>query len=139
MLLAVDKSPYHSQFAVWGKITRMSRRATVRHGKLESLEREFQKLLIACLQECANGRWGLFGQNEHVDPDGRYSHWPQPKQLWEMAQEIREIRSEFGTSNWLCERFVHFRSLRGSNVPGEPKLAAQLLEELKVRNTLSTE
>ena len=113
----------------------MSRRAAIRHSKLDSLESEFQTLLVACLQECANGRYGLFGQNDHVDPDGRYWRWPQSKQLWEMAQEIQEIRSEFGSTNWLCDRLLHFRSLRGSNVPGEPKLAAQLLEEINARNT----
>jgi hypothetical protein len=47
-----------------------------------------------------------------------------------MAEEIQALRSEAGESNSLAEKLLHFRSLRGSNVPGEPKLAKEFLREL---------
>jgi hypothetical protein len=109
----------------------MSRRSTIRHSKFDALEVEFQALLVSCLHECVSGLWGLFGQNDHLDPEGKYWRWPESKRLREMAHEIQEIRAEFGSANWLCDRFLHLRSLRGWNVPGEPKLAGQLLEEIE--------
>ena len=109
----------------------MSRRATIRQSRLDALESEFRPLLLCCLQDCVNSRrYGLFGQN----PEGTYWRWPEAERLRDIAQKILEIRSEFGSTNWLCDRFAHFCSLRGPSVPGEPKLAAQLLEEVEARN-----
>jgi hypothetical protein len=50
--------------------------------------------------------------------------------LKELAHEIRSERLEVGQPNRACERFLHFCSLRGANVPGEPKLAATFLAEI---------
>jgi hypothetical protein len=98
--------------------------------RLEELESELKPLLLSCLEECADGRWGLFGQNDHVDPDHRYSRWPEADHLKEIACEIQSMRAEFGQPNLLCERFLHYCSLKGSNVPGEPKLARAFLNEI---------
>lgn len=108
----------------------MTRGSQVRHERLSQLEAEFEPLLLSCLQQAANGRYGLFGQNDHLDPQHRYWNWPEARLLVEMAEEIRTLRSEAGEANNLAERLLHFRSLRGSNVPGEPKLAKQFLGEL---------
>jgi hypothetical protein len=69
----------------------------------------------------------LFGQNDHADPEGRYWGWPEAKRLKDLAQEIKFIRQEFGQADGSCERFLQLCSQRGSNVPGEPKLAAEFL------------
>jgi hypothetical protein len=98
--------------------------------RLCEIEGEFMMLLRSCLQQCARGRYGLFGQNDHVDPEGHYWAWPEAKRLRILAQEIKSLRQEFGQTNNLCERFIQLCSLRGSNVPGEPKLAAALLAEI---------
>lgn len=94
------------------------------------MERDFRPLLISCLERCGNGRWGLFGHNasEELAP---YYHWEDAERLLEIAVEIRELRAEFGQPNPLVERFLHYHSLRGANVPGEPKLAGALLEEIQ--------
>jgi hypothetical protein len=105
----------------------MSKSQKIRESKLAELESEFDSLLLPCLRECARGRWGLFGQNDHVDPEGRYWQWPEARRLRDLAQEIKLIQLEFGQGDTLSERFLHLCSLRGSNVPGEPKLAAELL------------
>jgi hypothetical protein len=108
----------------------MSKSERVREARLAQIEAEFHVLLLSCLQRCAGGRWGLFGQNDLADPEGRYWSWPEAKRLKELAQEIRAIRAEFGETNPECERFLELRSLRGPNIPGEPKLAAEFLNEI---------
>ncbi len=104
----------------------MSRRTRVQEHTLTERESEFEPLLISCLQQCANGRWGLFGQNDHLDPE---RHWPEAARLKELAVEIHSIRSKFGLPSVHVERFLHFCSLKGANVPGEPRLARKLLDE----------
>jgi hypothetical protein len=97
--------------------------------RLENLESEFRPRLIACLRECANGRWGLFGQKTGRD-SARNLDWPEADELKLMAEEIKALTSEFGQSNPLAEKLLEYCSMRGSNVKGEPKLARQFLTEL---------
>jgi hypothetical protein len=108
----------------------MTKREKVQEQRLREIEGEFLTLLHSCLRECAQGRWGLFGQNDHLDPEGRYWAWPEAKRLKDLALEIKSLRHEFGRANELCDRSIQLCSLRGSNVPGEPKLAAAFLAEL---------
>lgn len=108
----------------------MPRSLKIRRNRLSQLESEFEPLLLSCLQQAANGRYGLFGQNDHLDPEHRYWNWLEAQHVVEMAEEIQTLRSEAGESNNLAERLLHFRSLGGPNVPGEPKLAKEFLQEL---------
>jgi len=71
----------------------------------------------------------VFGQNDHLDPEGRYWAWPEAKRLKDLAGQIKSLRHGFGRANELCDRFIQLCLLRGSNVPGEPKLAAAFLDE----------
>jgi len=105
----------------------MSRRDKVRIQQLEQLEGEFRPLLLSCLRECAAGRWGLFGQNEDL---GGHLRWDDAKRLRDLARDIVEIRAEFGQRNDQCERLIHYCSLLGPHVLGEPKLAEKFLAEL---------
>jgi hypothetical protein len=106
----------------------MTKREDIQQRRLEGLESEFRSLLPRVLKECATGRWGLFGQNDGAD-GSKYLLWPEAEQLKSMAIEIRSVRLEFGESNPQVERLLHYCSLRGSNFPGEPKLAQALLDE----------
>jgi hypothetical protein len=108
----------------------MAKRQKIKEMRLIEIESEFHSLLLSCLRECARGRYGLFGQNAHLDPDGRYLGWPDAKRLRDLAYEIRAIRQKFGEANCICERFLQLCLLRGPNVPGEPKLASQFLVEM---------
>jgi hypothetical protein len=108
----------------------MTRKAKLFDKQLTLLEAEFEPLLMACLKECSDGRWGLFGQNDRVDPDRRYSNWSEADRLKSLAEEIHSIRAGFGKSNPLCERFLDYCALGGANVPGEPKLAQRFLDEI---------
>jgi hypothetical protein len=98
--------------------------------RLEDLEGDFRPLLISCLEECGSGRWGLFGQNDSADA-AKYLHWEDGERLKQIALRIRALRAEFGQPNRLVERFLHFCSIRGANVPGEPKLAKAFLGEIR--------
>ena len=110
----------------------MTKRSKVQRRKLDQIEDEFKQLLLTCMRECAEGRWGLFGQNDHIDPEGKYFNWPEAKRLKELAYEIRSLRLDPGQPNQFCERFLELCSLRGSNVAGEPKLAAKFLDDTLV-------
>jgi hypothetical protein len=106
----------------------VKKREKIRGQRLEQLEAEFHPLLISCLEECARGRYGLFGQNEQF---GNWWRWDEAERLKEIAQEIIKIRSEYGEQNTECERFLYYCSLRGPHVVGEPKLAQQFLNEIQ--------
>jgi hypothetical protein len=108
----------------------MKERSRARERELNALEIEFRSLLLSCVQEAANGRWGLFGQNDRL-PDSQWLSWPEAARLQEVAREIKSLRSGFGAPNKVCERFLYLCSLRGSNIPGEPKLAREFIAELR--------
>ena len=112
----------------------MAKRSKIQQRKLDEIEGEFKPLLLTCLRQCAQGRYGLFGQNDHLDPEGRYLNWPEARHLKELAHEIRSLRLEFGQPDQICERFLQLCSLRGSNVPGEPRLGTALLDEIDEMN-----
>ena len=97
--------------------------------RLDELERDFLTLLTSCLRECAGGRWGLFRQNEGPE-SAKYLEWDEAEQLKEIASEIQQLRAEFGQPNLRVDRFLQLCSLRGSNVPGEPKLAKVFMDEI---------
>jgi hypothetical protein len=110
----------------------MTKREDIQQQRLEGLEVEFRSLLPSVLKECAAGRWGLFGQNDQSN--GRkypYLHWAKAEHLKNMAYEIRSIRLQFGESNPRVERFLHYCSLRGPDVQGEPTIAQALLDEVE--------
>lgn len=104
-------------------------RRPIKDQKLYDLEGAFRPLLNSCLEQCKNGRWGLFGQNESAEA-GRYLQWDEGQYLREIARQIHVLREEFGQPNPLVELFLDYCSLRGSNVPGEPKLAQSLLDRI---------
>ena len=108
----------------------MTKRQKVQEMRLYEIEGEFMILLRSCLRECAQGRYGLFGQNDRLNPEELYGAWPEANRLRDLAQEIKSLRHEFGQTNKFCERFIQLCSMRGSNVPGEPKLATALLAEI---------
>lgn len=100
-----------------------------RRAKLEKdlklAETAFQDELIAELEECAAGRWGLFGQNGDA--------WDAGKTLETQGERIAELRQRLGYMEDYepLLLFVEFRRNRGPNAMGEPKLAQQLLNLMR--------
>jgi hypothetical protein len=106
-----------------------SKRSRIQQYELDKIESDFKSSLVTVLNQCANGRWGLFGQNDGFD-GSKYLNWPEAEALKDSAKEIHALREGFGQPNPLVERFLHYCSLRGANVLGEPKLAKVFLDEL---------
>ena len=103
-------------------------RRNAKDQRLEGLERDFRPRLIACLRECANGRWGLLGHDRRENT--KYLEWAEAVEVKQTAEEINELRSEFGQENPLATKLIEYCSLRGQNRKGEPKLARQFLSEI---------
>lgn len=108
----------------------MTRKSRADRTRLASLEADFISLLPKVLTECSQGRWGVFGHNEPAE-GRRWPGWPEAEQLKAVAHEIQAIRQQFGQPNPLVDRFLEVCRRRGSNIPGEPKLALALLQDLE--------
>jgi hypothetical protein len=112
----------------------MTRSDKIQERRLTELEAEFQPLLIDCLEQSSRGRYGLFGQNAHIEHYDRIFRWPEAKRVKELAAEIQTIHASFGSSNKTCEEFQRFCALSAShqqNTPGEPKLASEFLARIE--------
>lgn len=97
--------------------------------RIEGLEAEYLIQLTAALSECAGGRWGLFGQNEHL---GNWWHTEKLEELRDLADSINVLRDRIGEAPY--ELHAEFEAARGrgdSNQVGEPKLAQHWLSMLE--------
>lgn len=93
--------------------------------QLDDLEREYLSVLEKALTDCAGGRWGLFGHNEHLGASP-------PAELGELrtlAQAVDRLRSQLGEASFpLHQEFEAARGRVDANAPGEPKQAQAWLE-----------
>ena len=111
----------------------MTKSGKIQERMLAELEAEFKPLLLACLQRSVLGKYGLFGQNDHLHQLPKPLQWPEAMRVIQLALEIQDIHRKFGSSNPICEAFMNQRALsklHQSNTLGEPKLAAHLLNEI---------
>jgi hypothetical protein len=104
-------------------------RRDAKEQRLDDLVCDFRPQLILVLRECAQGRWGLCGQNKYGQL-ARYYVWPEADDLKPTAEKINSLRSEFGQPNPLSIKFLQYCSMRGTNLKGEPRLAQQFLAEI---------
>jgi hypothetical protein len=93
----------------------------------------FRNQLLACLDECASGRLGLFSDREHLDaeiePKNRRP-WPEAAQLRQLAFALQAILAQQEQSDMLCDQFLDLCSIHGESDPGEPRLARAFLQEI---------
>jgi hypothetical protein len=68
-------------------------------------EAEFRPLLISCLNQCQNGSWSLFGQNDYADAP-KYLDWNDGQQFRETAPQIREFESRVWSTKPTCQAFL---------------------------------
>lgn len=95
---------------------------------VDELEREYLAVLTKALNDCADGRWGLFGHNEHLHS---YKAPAELKELREMARAISRLRVQNGDEPYpLHEEFEAARGPVDANHPGEPKQAKAWLKRL---------
>jgi hypothetical protein len=109
----------------------MNKRDRIQLEQLEALDTAFRAMLIPCLEECARGRWGLFGQNDHIAEAAQYLAWPEAGRLRELAVSVQAILAQSGEQNSLCEEFLDLCTIHGENNPGEPKLARAFLTRIE--------
>ncbi len=96
--------------------------------QLEALSRVFSEQLLACLDECAHGRTGLF--SELMDEDEENS-WPEAARLRELAVALQNVFAQHEERNALCDEFLDLCTIHGESHPGERKLARAFLERIE--------
>jgi hypothetical protein len=97
--------------------------------QIESLNRAFADQLLACLDECARGRRGLF--SEFIGDDSDESSWREATQLRHLAVALQAVLVRQGQRNALCDEFLDLCSMHGESHPGERKLARVFLERIE--------
>jgi hypothetical protein len=96
--------------------------------QLEMLGRAFSEQLLACLDECARGRRGLFSELVvEVDENS----WPEAARLRELAVALQNILAQHEERNALCDEFLDLCTIHGESHPGERKLARTFLERIE--------
>jgi hypothetical protein len=99
-------------------------------GQTDALEQAFCDQLMACLDEAARGRRGLFSSVELLG-DGEESAWPEAERLRELALAMQGVLAQMETQNALCNEFLDLCSMHGESHPGERKLARAFLERIE--------
>ena len=98
-------------------------------GQLETLNRAFSEQLLACLDQCARGRRGLF--SEFVGEDGEERAWTEAARLRELAVALQSVLAQQEARNALCDEFLDLCTIHGESHPGERKLARAFLERIE--------
>ena len=97
--------------------------------QLETLGRAFAEQLLACLEECARGRKGLFSDYAAMGDEGE--GWPEAVRLRELAIALQSIFAQQEERNALCDEFLDLCSIHGESHPGEPRLARAFLARIE--------
>lgn len=97
--------------------------------EFQALAQVFCDQLMACLNECARGRQGLFSGVELLDGDD--GAWPEAERLRELALALQNILAQQEERNALCDEFLDLCSMHGESHPGERRLARALLERIE--------
>jgi len=107
----------------------MDPRDAMNSGAMEGLARVFSEQLLACLDECARGRRGLFGDAVGAEDEG--GSWPEAAQLRELALALQGIFAQQDERNALCDEFLDLCTMHGESHPGERRLARAFLERIE--------
>jgi hypothetical protein len=100
-------------------------------GQLDALARVFANQLLACLDECARGRRGLFADVSLTEEDQQNRAWSEAARLRELAVALQAILNQDGERNALCDEFLDLCSMHGESHPGEPRLARTFLARIE--------
>jgi hypothetical protein len=95
--------------------------------QLEMLADAFREQLLACLEECARGRRGLFSEFQQLSGDAEDQAWPEAARLRELALALQGIFAQFERQNALSDEFLDLCSIHGESDPGERRLARAFL------------
>lgn len=107
----------------------MDPRDAMEPDQLETLGRAFSEQLLACLDECARGRHGLF--SDLVSGDDEVASWPEAARLRELAVALQAVFAQQEQRNALCDEFLDLCTIHGESHPGERRLARTFLERIE--------
>lgn len=105
--------------------------------QLEALSKAFSDQLLACLEECAHGRRGLFSDLELAGDEKRDRAWPEAARLRQLAVAMQSVFAQHEQRNPLCDEFLDLCSMHGESHPGEPRLARMFQARIE-RNEVGT-
>jgi len=88
----------------------------------------FRDQLLACLDECAHGRCGLFASDASAKDSAA---WPEAERLRELAIALQPILAQAGERDPLCDEFLDLCSIHGESDPGERRLARAFLDRIE--------
>ena len=97
----------------------------------ETLCKVFAEQMLACLEECARGRRGLFADIELTAGDGEERTWPEAARLRELAVALQSIGAQQDERNALADEFLDLCTMHGESHPGEPRLAREFLGRIE--------
>ena len=109
----------------------MDPRDAMEPGQLEPLIQAFGDQLMACLDECARGRKGLFGDVELLNGEAGEASWPEAVQLRELALALQGLLAQQEERNALVDEFLDLCTIHGESNPGERRLARSFLERIE--------
>jgi hypothetical protein len=87
----------------------------------------FREQLMACLEECARGRLGLFSD---VSFSGGVE-WSEAMRLRELGGALQAILNQSEERNALVDEFLDLCTIHGESHPGEPRLAREFLKRIE--------
>lgn len=99
--------------------------------QLEALSKAFSDQLLACLEECAHGRRGLFSDVALIEDEAGNREWPEAARLRELAQALQSVFAQYEQRNPLCDEFLDLCSMHGESHPGEARLARMFLSRIE--------
>jgi|SRR5579863_3045747 hypothetical protein len=99
--------------------------------QFDALGRAFSDQLMACLEECARGRRGLFADRVQASDDEEESGWPEAARLRELAFALQAILNQADERNALCDEFLDLCTIHGEHDPGEARLARMFLQRIE--------
>lgn len=109
----------------------MDPRDEIDPAELETLASAFTGQLLACLDECARGRKGLFSDLALLGDEAEDRDWPEAARLRELAVALQGVLAQQEQRNALCDEFLDLCSIHGESNPGERKLARAFLERIE--------
>ena len=83
----------------------------------------FSEQLLACLEECAHGRRGLFSDVALIEDEQRIARGPRRPACANWHSRCRTSSRSRSKRNALCDEFLDLCSMHGESHPGEPRLA----------------
>lgn len=99
--------------------------------QLGALSKVFSDQLMACLEECARGRRGLFSDVELTASEEEERAWPEAAKLRELAFALQAIANQEEERIALCDEFLDLCTMHGENHPGEARLARMFLARIE--------